>query len=148
VRPRDAIWVGRGFIVLAVVLAVWTVFLGFSLPNQGVLAHEDVVWVGFDVGLLAGLVAIGWLALRRNKFLPLASAATAALLVMDAWFDVVGSAGADQQAQALLMAALVELPLSAICWWIAWHAQTVLEQRLAARILRRQVERPTEQGYR
>jgi hypothetical protein len=142
------VWIGRGFIVLAVVLAVWTVFLGFSLPNQGMLAHEDVVWVGFDVGLLAGLVAIGWLALRRNKFLPLASAATAALLVMDAWFDVVGSAGADQQAQALLMAALVELPLSAICWWIAWHAQTVLEQRLAGRILRRQVERPTEQGYR
>lgn len=117
----SAVWVGRVFIALAAVLGVWTVFLGFSLPNKGVLAHEDVVWVGFDIGLLAGLVAIAWTALRRNRFLPLAAAATAALLVMDAWFDVVGSASTDDLGAAVAMAVLVELPLSAICWWVAWR---------------------------
>jgi hypothetical protein len=117
----SAVWVGRVFIALAAVLGVWTVFLGFSLPNKGVLAHEDVVWVGFDIGLLAGLLAIAWTALRRNRFLPLAAAATAALLVMDAWFDVVGSASTDDLGAALAMAVLVELPLSAICWWVAWR---------------------------
>ncbi|MFL6101273.1 MAG: hypothetical protein ACJ71T_15110 [Actinomycetales bacterium] len=118
----SAVWLGRAFIALALVLGIWTVFLGFSLPNKGVLAHEDVVWVGFDIGLLAGLVAIAWSALRRNKFLPLAAAATAALLVMDAWFDVVGSASTDDLGAALVMAVVVELPLSAICWWVAWRA--------------------------
>lgn len=120
-RRLSAVWVGRGFIALAVILAVWTVFLGFSLPNEGVLAHEDVVWVGFDVGLLTGLVAIAWMASRRNRFLPLPAAATGALLIMDAWFDVLGSASQGQLGAALLMAAFVELPLSAICWWVAWR---------------------------
>lgn len=117
-----SVWLGRGFIVLALILAIWTVFLGFSLPNNGVLAHEDVVWVGFDVGLLAGLLAIAWTALRRNTFLPLAGAATGALLLMDAWFDVVGSASTDDLGEAVVMAVVVELPLSAICWWVAWRA--------------------------
>jgi hypothetical protein len=122
VSRLGAVWLGRTFFVLAVVLGVWTVFLGFSLPNEGVLAHVDVVWVGFDIGLLAGLVSIAWTALRRNKLLPLAAAATAALLVVDAWFDVIGSASIHQLGEALAMAVLVELPLSAICWWVAWRA--------------------------
>jgi hypothetical protein len=121
VRGLTRVWVGRGFIGLAVILAVWTVFLGFSLPSEGILAHEDVVWVGFDIGLLAGLVGIAWMALRRNRFLPLPAAATGALLVMDAWFDVVGSTSKGQLGSALLMALLVELPLSGLCWWVAWR---------------------------
>jgi hypothetical protein len=139
-----AVWVGRAFLLLAAILAVWTVFLGYTLPNKGVLAHQDIVWVGFDVGLLVGLVAIGWAALRRSRFLPLAAAATAALLVMDAWFDVIGSANDGEVMEAVAMAVVVELPLSGICWWVAWHAQTVLEQRVAARILHRQPESATE----
>jgi hypothetical protein len=144
VNRVTATWVGRAFLLLAAILAVWTAFLGYTLPNKGVLAHQDVVWVGFDIGLLMGLVAIAWTALRRNRFLPLAAAATAALLVMDAWFDVIGSAGGGEMLEAVVMAAVVELPLSAICWWVAWHTQSVLEQRMLAGVLRRQPERAAE----
>jgi hypothetical protein len=45
---------------------------------------------------------------------------------MDAWFDVIGSGTHGERVQALLMALLVELPLSALCWWIAVHPQPVL----------------------
>jgi hypothetical protein len=138
------IWVGRAFLLLAGILAAWTVVLGSTLPNKGVLAHQDVVWVGFDVGLLVGLVAIAWTALRCSGFLPLAAAATAALLVMDAWFDVIGSASDGEVLEAVVMAVLVELPLSGICWWVAWHAQTVLEQQVAAGVLHRQSEPAAE----
>jgi hypothetical protein len=123
---RRAVWAGRIFLGLAAVLAVWTVFLGFTLPPNGKLAHEDVVWVGFDIGLLGGLLATAWTSLLRNRFLPVAAAATATLLVMDAWFDVVGSSGADEMREAVAMAVLVELPLSAICWWIAIRAQRLV----------------------
>jgi hypothetical protein len=140
----SAVWVGRAFLLLAAILAVWTAFLGYTLPNKGVLAHQDIVWVGFDLGLLIGLVAVAWTALRGNPFLPLAAAATAALLVMDAWFDVIGSANDGEVLEAVAMAVVVELPLSVICWWLAWHAQTVLEQRVAARILHREAERAAE----
>jgi hypothetical protein len=142
----NAVWVGRAFLVLAAILAVWTVVLGYTLPNKGELAHQEIVWVGFDLGLLVGLVAIAWTALRGSRFLPLAAAATAALLVMDAWFDVVGSGSEGELLEALLMAVLVELPLSGICWWVAWHSQTVLEQRVAAGIMHRQAEPAADQG--
>ena len=141
---RRAVWVGRVFLLLAVVLALWTAFLGYTLPNKGELAHQDVVWVGFDVGLMFGLVAVAWTALRRSRFLPLAASATAALLLMDAWFDVVGSASYTEAAEAMVMALLVELPLSTVCWLIAWHSQTVLEEQVAAQVLRRYTEARAE----
>jgi hypothetical protein len=141
---RRAVWVGRAFLVLAVVLAIWTAFLGYTLPNKGELAHQDVVWVGFDLGLMFGLVAVAWTALRRSRFLPLAASATAALLLMDAWFDVVGSASFTEAAEATAMALLVELPLSVVCWLVAWHSQTVLEEQVAALVLRRQAGAPAE----
>ncbi len=128
---RTARWAGPAFGALAVVLAAWIVVLAFTLPSRAVLAHQDVVWVGFDVGLLVGLVATAWAALRRNRFLSMSAAATAALLLMDAWFDVVGSGTHGEAQQALAMAVLVELPLSALCWWIALHAQAMAEQRVA-----------------
>jgi hypothetical protein len=130
-----AVWVGRSFLVLALVLSGWIVVLGVTLPHRGVLEHQEVVWVGFDVGLLVGMVATAWAALRRNRFLPVASAATASLLLRDAWFDVVGSSTRMQAMEALTMALLVELPLSGLCWWIALHSQTVAERRIASLVV-------------
>jgi hypothetical protein len=130
-----AAWVGRSFLGLALILCGWIVVLGVTMPHRGVLEHQDVVWVGFDVGLLLGMVATAWAALRRNRFLPVASAATASLLLMDAWFDVVGSPTRMQMIEALAMALLVELPLSGLCWWIALHSQTVAERRIASLVL-------------
>jgi hypothetical protein len=136
---RSARLVGRTFLLLAVVLAGWTVALAVTLPSRGVIAHQDVVWVGFDVGLLFGLVATAWAALRRNRTLPVLAAATATLLVTDAWFDVVGSGSRRAAGEALAMALLVELPLSALCWWIALHSQALAEQRVASLVLGRSV---------
>jgi hypothetical protein len=134
---RTARWAGPVFIVLAVILAVWIVVLGVTLPSRGILAHQDVVWVGFDIGLLIGLVTTAWAALRRNRFLPVGAAATASLLLMDAWFDVVGAGNSMAAREALAMAVLIELPLSALCWWIALHAQSMAEHRIAWLIWRR-----------
>jgi hypothetical protein len=136
---RSARLVGRTFLLLAVVLAGWTVALAVTLPSRAVIAHQDVVWVGFDVGLLIGLVATAWAALRRKRTLPILAAATATLLLTDAWFDVVGSGSRSAAGEALAMALLVELPLSGLCWWIALHSQALAEQRVASLVLGRYV---------
>ena len=135
-----ALWVGRSFLLLAAIFSAWIVVLAVTLPNRGVLAHQDVVWVGFDVGLLVGMVSTAWTALRRNRFLPVAAAATASLLLMDAWFDVVGSSTQMDTIDALVMALMVELPLSGLCWWIALHSQTVAEERIASLVLWRSAQ--------
>ncbi len=93
---RTARLIGPMFLVFAVVLVVWIAILAITLPTRGVLQDEDVVWVGFDVGLLAGLTWTAWAALGRHPSLPLAAAATGASLITDAWFDVVGSAGSER----------------------------------------------------
>ncbi|WP_327417094.1 hypothetical protein [Streptomyces sp. NBC_01233] len=62
--------------------------------------------------------------LRRGdpRVAPVA-AATAALLVTDAWFDVTTSAGTGGQGMALLLAAGAELPLALACARVAARRQ-------------------------
>jgi hypothetical protein len=137
---RTARWVGPMFAVFALILVVWIAVLAITLPARGILQNDDVVWVGFDLGLLAGLVWTAWAALRRRRSLPLAAAATGASLITDAWFDVVGSNSHDRLS-AIAMAVLVELPLSALCWWLAMHSQELAARRVSRMILWwRQVE--------
>jgi hypothetical protein len=131
---RTARWVGPMFAAFALILVVWIAILAITLPERGILHNEDLVWVGFDIGLLAGLCWTAWAALRRNRSLPLAAAATGASLITDAWFDVVGSDGHDRLA-AVAMAVILELPLSALCWWLAMHSQELAARRVSRMIM-------------
>jgi hypothetical protein len=132
-------WFGRMFAVAAAILVVWIVILAVTLPSREVLEHQDLLWVGFDVGLLFGLGWTAWAAIYRRPSLALAAAATGASLITDAWFDVVGSSGTAFW-MAVLMAVVVELPMSALCWWIARHAQELAEQRISIMVRRWRAE--------
>src|SRR5258708_38850896 len=106
-------WVARTFIVCSVVLVPWIVYLGFSLPSRQVSSHYDAAWVGFDVFELIALAATGYFALRLSRYLALASAAAATLLVCDAWFDVVTSSG-HQVLASVVLAVVIALPLAGV----------------------------------
>jgi hypothetical protein len=109
-RRRLAVLLG----VVSAGLVPWTLWLALSLPKQRVAHHYDLAWVGFDLALAASIAATAWSALRRPRWLvPLASA-TGTMLVCDAWFDVV-TAPAGERLEAVLLAALAELPLAAVC---------------------------------
>jgi hypothetical protein len=118
-RPTDAPPTRHGprsaYVLLAsgVALLPWLVVLALTLP-QGKLA-----WTGLDAMEALGLILTGLLTLRRHPLRPVAAGGTAALLVMDAWFDVTTSAGG-ALAAALLMAVLAELPLAALCGRLAF----------------------------
>lgn len=129
VRSRTASHrIGIAYLVLSVVLVPWTVWLAWTLPPESVAHHYDVAWPGFDVMLLAGLGTTGWCALRRSPYLPVAASATGALLVVDAWFDVT-TAGARDRWVSLGLAVAVELPLAAMCLWLALHGQETLAEQ-------------------
>jgi hypothetical protein len=90
-RWRPAPWVVPLFALSGIVLVPWTVFLVRSLPSTHAAAHWDIAWAGFDIGLallLLGVAVAGW---RRSAWLEGAATAAAALLVVDAWFDVMTS---------------------------------------------------------
>lgn len=99
-------------------LVPWMLVLARTLPQSTEVSNWATAWIGLDVMLAAGLTGTGLLLRRRDARVVPVAAATAALLVMDAWFDVTTSAGSEQ-ALALLLAAGVELPLAVACAAVA-----------------------------
>jgi hypothetical protein len=121
---------GPLFVLLSALLVPWTVFVALALPSRQVSPNYDVAWAGFDVFLCVGLGATGYFALRRSRWLPVAAAATATMLVVDAWFDVMTTPSGRDLVLAIVLAAFVELPLSALCLSLARRGQLVCDKRL------------------
>src|SRR5882724_6483939 len=112
---RPASWVVPLFALAALVLVPWTVFLVQSLPSTHAAAHWDIAWAGFDVGLALLLLGVAVSAWRRSPWLEGAATAAAALLVVDAWFDIMTSSSHLELGVAIGEAILIELPLAALC---------------------------------
>ena len=77
--------VGRFFLLMAVGLVVWVVYLAIKLPGRRLAVHYDIAWVGFDSGLAVALLLTGALVIKRSPHVVLPAAGTAALLLADAW---------------------------------------------------------------
>jgi hypothetical protein len=116
-------WVTPLLALVAVGLLPWTLWLTFSLPSRHVSQHYDVAWVGFDIGLAAAFAATTWAAFRRSLWIVPLAAATGAMLLCDAWFDVVTSGGGSERVEAVLEAVFGELPLAAVCVFIVIDAE-------------------------
>jgi len=131
VRPVPT-WVAPAFAVFAALTVPWVVVLAMTLPRHAVAYHFRGAWVGFDIGLVVLLAATAYQAWQGRARVAIAATATATMLVVDAWFDVLTSAPGPDKVTAMLLAALVELPLAALCVWLALHAEQVVRARIVA----------------
>jgi hypothetical protein len=115
-RTMERIRRWRLALMLACVAALipWIVYLAITLPSHYEARNWVATWVGFDVILLAMLVATAVFGWRRRLLLLPTAFASGVLLVCDAWFDVLTSQRGADLVQALLTAFLVELPLAFI----------------------------------
>jgi 6-phosphogluconate dehydrogenase len=104
------------------VLLPWLYVLATSLPATATASHWPVAWVGLDALEAAGLIATGVLAALDDRRHALTAAATATLLVVDAWFDTTTAAAGRDLATAVAMAVCVELPLAVLCAALAVRA--------------------------
>ncbi|MFB6616691.1 hypothetical protein ACIGFK_33780 [Streptomyces sp. NPDC085524] len=102
-----------------VALVPWMLVLAKTLPQTTEVSNWSTAWIGLDLMLAAGLAGTGALLRRRDPRASPVAAATAALLLMDAWFDVTTSAGTAEQGMALLLAVGAELPLAVACAVVA-----------------------------
>jgi hypothetical protein len=128
-QARIVRWAGPAFLAFSLILLPWIVYLGYTLPSHQVVADFHIAWVGFDVMLMLMLACTGYFALRRSRYLGPAAAAVAAMLVVDAWFDVVTSPPG-QRMLAIVLAVGAELPLAALCVWLSYHSEQLAEQRI------------------
>ena len=115
-RARRMAWL---YALAAAVLIPWTAYLAVTLPKRDVTAHYRGAWVGFDLLLVAAVVLTAYYAFRVDTRVQLPATATATLLVVDAWFDVMTSSGRAATATAVLMALCIELPAAVFSLWLA-----------------------------
>ena len=120
---RPPRWVVPLFGVAAVVLVPWVVLLVVVLPSAHRAAHWDIAWAGFDVALALLLLTVAVAAWRSSPWLEGAATATATLLFVDAWFDVLTSSTRAEFVVSIGEAAFVELPLAILCLLLARDAE-------------------------
>jgi hypothetical protein len=118
-------WVTPLYLALATALVPWIVYLNHTLPQRQLSPHYRLAWVGFDVILLGQLARTGYLALRPTTRPYVAHHATACgyLLIVDAWFDITTATTTSDRLVSIALAALVELPLAALCRRLAIHIE-------------------------
>jgi hypothetical protein len=110
----------------AIALVPWTILLARMLPSAHRAAHWNIAWVGFDAALAGVLLGVAVAARRRSPWLEGAATAAAALLFVDAWFDVLTASSTQELVVAAVEAVLVEVPLAILCLVIARRAASVL----------------------
>ena len=112
-------WVVPLFGLAALLLVPWVILLVAALPSAHRAAHWDIAWAGFDVGLALLLLTVAVVAWRRSPWLEGAATATATLLLVDAWFDILTASTGTELVVAVTEAAFVELPLAVLCLRLA-----------------------------
>ncbi|HEX3330557.1 MAG TPA: hypothetical protein VHS27_11595 [Gaiellales bacterium] len=125
-------WVAPFFLVVGIGLVLWTIWIAYDLPRRHVARHWDVAWAGFDVMMAALLLVTAYGAARRAVWLQSAAAASATMLVCDAWFDIVTSGRGADLAMSLASGIFIELPLAVICVWVARNAERAQDYFAAA----------------
>jgi hypothetical protein len=93
-------------------LAGWIALLILTLPWHYTSDDWRTVWVGLDLGELAGFAATGWAAWHQRQIAIFLMIITGTLLVCDAWFDVALDYGSRGFVASVISAVLVELPLA------------------------------------
>ena len=75
------------------------------------------MWTGLDVFELLGMALTGWCLWRRLPNLAVAAALTGTLMLCDAWYDVVTTAGRAEGTSVAL--ACLEIPLAVLSFAVA-----------------------------
>lgn len=116
---RAATWLGRGLVAAGLGMIPWLFVLAITLPSTIRAAHWPAAWVGLDGLEALGMLVTGIAVIRRQDWVCLTAAATATLLVIDAWFDITTSPPGAAMITAIAMAACPELPAAAFCTVLA-----------------------------
>ncbi len=98
-------------VVGSIAMIPWLGYLSMTLPENYVAHNWPFTWVGFDLLLVAFMLATAVLGYLRRQLLMLSAFTSGVLLICDAWFDLT-TAGPKDLWLSLVTALLIELPLA------------------------------------
>jgi hypothetical protein len=113
----------------SIAMLPWLGYLSVTLPANYVAHNWTLTWIGFDVLLLAFMVATAALGYLRRQVLIPAAFTTGVLLICDAWFDLM-TAGPKDIWLSVTTALLIELPLAAFMIFSALRLMRLTMKRL------------------
>jgi hypothetical protein len=119
-------WVALLLTAITAGLVIWTLYLSYALPARHVTDHWRIAWAGFDIGLALSLAATALGVLREAQWVDATAAVSATLLITDAWFDIVLSDSGGERVEAIVLAAIGEIPLALFCVWIVMNAERAI----------------------
>jgi hypothetical protein len=106
-RARRLAWLYTG---AAVALLPWIAYLAITLPRRDLDNHYRAAWVGFDCFLVFAIVRTAYMAFRIDPRIQFPATATATLLIVDAWFDITTAGSRAHTLEAVILAAIFEIP--------------------------------------
>jgi hypothetical protein len=118
-------WLAPLAICAIVGMLPWIIYLGLTLPGKARADHYNLAWIGFDCLEWSVLAALAFFAIRRHPATGPVAAIASAMLVIDAWFDVVTTHNGGEFLVSVLLAAFAEIPLAIICAWAAINAERI-----------------------
>ena len=95
----------------SIAMVPWLGYLSWTLPANYVAHNWTLTWVGFDILLVAFMLATAVFGYLRRQVLLFAAFTSGVLLICDAWFDIM-TAGPDDIWLSLVTALLIEVPLA------------------------------------
>jgi hypothetical protein len=95
----------------SVAMIPWLVYLSVTLPQNYVAHNWPATWIGFDVLLVAFMLATAVFGYLRRQVLLFFAFTSGVLLICDAWFDLM-TAGPDDLWLSVVTALLIEVPLA------------------------------------
>ena len=140
---RIRIWLLLVIGVVAIALLPWTAYLSATLPSKHLTEHWDIAWAGLDLFEAAALVTLFVAIVRRSPLVPVFSAVAGTALLCDAWFDLTTSGRGFYWALAEALGA--ELPLAALCFWVAFEVSEAIGLSAAVGAASAAAPRPTAQ---
>jgi len=115
-RP-NARWLPAALTIMALALIPSLIVLITKAPALQTAHHLKLAWTGLDVFEVAALAWTAFALQRRPRIAAVPATITCALLVCDAWLNIIPSIGwAFYEGIAM---AFIELPLAALSLWVA-----------------------------
>jgi hypothetical protein len=113
-------WLPTALITAALALLPSLVVVLTVVPAVQTAHHLRLAWTGLDVFEILALASTGFALQRRPAIADIPATITGALLLCDAWLDIIPSTGMVRY-EAIAMA-FIELPLAALSFWVAARA--------------------------
>jgi hypothetical protein len=115
-------WLTIALAIAALALVPSVVIVLVVGPGVQIATHLRLAWIGLDVFELLALAHTGSALHRRSVTVVVPATITGALLLCDAWINIIPSSAAAQSEGIAL--AFVEVPMAALSFWVATRAMS------------------------